>query len=329
MAKEKQERILDIFFRGLHGEALSVAELAHEYGVSEKSVSRSVGELKAFLADHRDLVGNMTLQYDYKQKAYRLCFDDFLSNTELFALAKLIIGARAFPKIKLLELIDKLVHFTTPTDRPLLRQLIRKEMFHYAEVRHECESVENVLWQLAEAIAERREISVEYCRMDRSAAVHRCYPASLLFSDLYFYLIAFDTDDEERRLVYFRVDRIRRLTVHRQRSSEAWPVFDEGLLRKRSLLMWAGKLRTIRFEYSGRSVQAILDRMPTARIIEKRQDRYLLGAEVYGDGIKMWLLSQGSWVKVVSPPEFVEEMRGEIEAMGALYADNGENNVDN
>lgn len=327
MAIEKQERILEIFFRSLHGETISVAELAREYGVSEKSVSRYVGQLKDFFADHRDVVGNMTLQYDFRQKGYRLCFDDFLSNTELFALAKLIIGARAFPKIKLLELIDKLVHFTTPADRPLLRQLIRREMFHYSEVRHECESVEEALWQLAGAIAEHREISVEYCRMDRSVVTHRCYPASVLFSDLYYYLIAFYTDDEEQKPVYFRIDRIRRLTVHRKRSSSApWPVFDEGLLRKRSLLMWAGKLRTIRFEYSGRSVQAVLDRLPTARVIEKSQGRCLVEAEVYGDGIKMWLLSQGSWVKVVAPPEFVEEMRGEIEAMRSLYADKREEN---
>lgn len=40
---------------------------------------------------------------------------------------------------------------------------------------------------------------------------------------------------------------------------------------------------------------------------------------IYGDGIKMYLLSQGSWVKVLAPQEFVDEMQAEIEKMRRLY----------
>ena len=95
--------------------------------------------------------------------------------------------------------------------------------------------------------------------------------------------------------------------------------FNKGLLRKRSQFMWPGPLRTIRFKFTGPSVQAILDRLPTARLIDKYDGKSLIEAEVYGDGIKMFLLSQGSWVKVVGPPAFVQEMKDEIEKMQALY----------
>ena len=82
----------------------------------------------------------------------------------------------------------------------------------------------------------------------------------------------------------------------------------------------AGKLRTIRFEFSGPSVQAVLDKLPTARIIERLGcKKYLIKAEVYGDGIKMWLLSQGTWIKDVSPTEFVEEIKEEIKKMSNCY----------
>lgn len=84
--------------------------------------------------------------------------------------------------------------------------------------------------------------------------------------------------------------------------------------------MWPGKLRIIRFEFSGPSVQAVLDKLPTAKIIERLGgNKYLIEAEVYGDGIKMWLLSQGAWVKVVAPEEFVAEMRSEINKLAELY----------
>lgn len=48
--------------------------------------------------------------------------------------------------------------------------------------------------------------------------------------------------------------------------------FDEGLLRKRSQFMWPGPLRRIRFQFTGPSVQAILDRIPTARVVEKKME---------------------------------------------------------
>ena len=89
--------------------------------------------------------------------------------------------------------------------------------------------------------------------------------------------------------------------------------------------MWPGKLRVVRFEFSGPSVQAVLDKLPTAKIIERMGgNKYLIEAETYGDGIKMWLLSQGAWVKVVAPDEFVEKMKNEINKMNELYRGTGD-----
>lgn len=316
----KQERVLEIFFRVLRGENISVKGLADEYQVSTKSISRDINALRSFLADHRDLVGNVELQYSYSDKTYHLYMDEFLSNKELFSLVEVLIGARAFSKMELLTLLDKLRRFTTPEDRYKMNDLIRKELYHYAEVGHDCESVQDHLWKIVNCITDRNEISVEYYRSDRKWVTHRLRPASVMFTDHYFYLIAFDAEKEEEKPYYFRIDRIKHITTHRKKFEI--PDFDEGLLRKRSLFMWPGKLRTISFEFNGPSVQAVLDKLPTARIVERLGDRkYLIEAEVYGDGIKMWLLSQGRWVKVVAPVDFVEEMKAEIEVMAGYYRD--------
>ena len=85
--------------------------------------------------------------------------------------------------------------------------------------------------------------------------------------------------------------------------------FNEGLLRQCSLFMRPGKLRTIRFEFTGASIQAVLDKLPTVRVIERNGRTYTVEAEVYGDGIKMWILSQGHRTKVIAPDGFVEEMK--------------------
>ena len=320
MENTKQERILEIFFRGLRGEALSVQKLAEEYQVSTKSIGRDVNDLKMFLSNRRDLVGSTELQYSSQEKCYRLCIDGFLTNQQLFSLVKVMIGVRAFSREELMSLIESLKRFTTTADRPKLNELIRRELYHYTEIKHDCESVQEVLWKLANCITQRREIAIEYYRMDRAYKTYQLRPASLMFTDYYFYLIAYITGRDPDKPVYFRVDRIKRITEHRKRfTADEAHEFDEGLLRKRSLFMWPGKLRTIRFEFTGPSVQAVLDKLPTARVIERDGEKYLLEAEVYGDGIKMWLLSQGKWVKVVAPEEFVEEMRKEISAMGEIY----------
>ena len=322
MENTRRDRVLEIFFRGLRGEDLCVQKLADEYEVSTKSVTRSLNDLKAFLADHRELVGHTELQYSHRDKCYRLYMDEFLSSKELFSMVEVLIGARAFSKDELLQLTSKLKRFTTPEDRTKLEELIRKELYQYPEVKHDCESVMDTLWQLMLCISEKREITVEYYRADRALKEHRLRPASLMFTDYYFYLIAFYADDPGDKPLYFRVDRIRHITEHRKKFTTAEaPAFDEGLLRQRSLFMWPGKLRTIRFEFTGISVQAVMDKLPTAKIIERDGRKYLIEAEVYGDGIKMWLLSQGPWVKVISPEDFRDEVKYRLRKALEQYAE--------
>lgn len=40
------------------------------------------------------------------------------------------------------------------------------------------------------------------------------------------------------------------------------------------------------FEFSGPSVQAVMDRIPTAQITDIKNGSYIIEAKVYGDGIK-------------------------------------------
>lgn len=79
--------------------------------------------------------------------------------------------------------------------------------------------------------------------------------------------------------------------------------FEEGEFRKRMQFMYGGKLRKIRFQYTGKNVESVLDRLPTARIEQKTDDGYILTAEVFGDGIDMWVRSQGNAVKILAGGE--------------------------
>jgi hypothetical protein len=96
--------------------------------------------------------------------------------------------------------------------------------------------------------------------------------------------------------------------------------YDEGELRKYNQYMFPGERIKVLFEFTGLSVQAILDKLPTAKVIDVKDGKSIIEAEVYGDGIKMFLLSQGSWVKVLSPPNLVNEIKCEIVNLLNIYS---------
>ena len=320
MAAEKLERTLAIFFRGLRGEQIRTRDIANEYVISEKSVARSINEIRNFLAENRELAGHAELIYNRSEKCYSLVMNDFLRDSELLAIIKILIGSRALNKEELLNITGKLKKFTSSSDRALLSELILKEQYHYCEVKNDCSSIVNMLWRLANAIHSRTEITITYYKMSRERVVHRIKPLSIMFSEYYFYLIAYKAEDETNQPVYFRCDRITDITEHRAHFAlDRKDDFDEGELRKKIQFMFPGKCRKIRFEFSGPSLQAVLDRLPTAVVLDISNGKATVEAEVYGTGIMMYLLSQGSWVKVLSPVDFVEEYKSELEKMRAMY----------
>ena len=65
--------------------------------------------------------------------------------------------------------------------------------------------------------------------------------------------------------------------------------------------MFGGELRKIQFLYKGLSIEAVLvlDRFPTAEIISHDDKGWLIKAEVYGDGVDIWLRGQGDIIEVI------------------------------
>ena len=57
--------------------------------------------------------------------------------------------------------------------------------------------------------------------------------------------------------------------------------------------MYGGRLKKIRFKYKGSSLEAVLDRLPTAKVIKEEGGEVLVQAEVFGDGVDRWIRSQG------------------------------------
>lgn len=61
--------------------------------------------------------------------------------------------------------------------------------------------------------------------------------------------------------------------------------FEDGEFRKKIPFMYGGKLRKVKFKYSGLSIENVLDKLPTAKILNEKDGIYTIRAEVYGESI--------------------------------------------
>lgn len=319
---QKKERILEMFFRLLMGKGISISEFANEYGVSTKSISRDISEIKSFTYEHRELLSNAEVRYHADVKKHFMELEHFLTPNELFVITKLIIGSRAFSKTETVEIISKLKKYVSEQDIEMLNELISSELYNFNEINHDCKSVVDNIWKLANCIKKHKEITVEYYKMSREHVERRIRPLAITFSEYYFYLICNQKmDDDSWGIRYYRVDRIVHIIEHRTTFRiDKSKSLDEGDLMNKLQYMQPGSIRHIRFAFNGPSVQAVLDRIPTAKLIEKKNGEYIIDAEVIGfAGIKMFLLSQGAWVRPLAPKDFVDEMKDEVEKMRERY----------
>ena len=317
---KNKSRMLGIFFRMIRGEDLSSKSLSQEYGVSTKTITRDITFIKKFLSSDSALADYIEVEYDNSAKCYHSTVKNTLSSKELMAIVEVLIGCRAFSREEISSIITSLQRLISYRDKILLKDIIAKEMNYYNPVHSDCDSVIDNLWKLIHCIYKQQEITVDYYKMNRTYVTRRLRPIAITFSDFYFYLIAYKCDEEGYEPRYFRVDRIKNIIEHRVTFRlDSEHQFDEGKLKSRIQLMFPGKLRTIRFEFNGYSLQAILDKIPTAKVIGRNGDAFIVEAKVYGTGINMFLLSQGKMVRAIYPPEFVKEMKEEIRKMYEQY----------
>lgn len=285
--ENKGQRLLGIFDRLSRGETISKEVLAREYGVTEKSIQRDIDDIRSYLAGDRD-EGAADICYDRQAKGYRLVEEESrcLTRKEIRAMAKILLESRAFAKEELHTILDKLIEACPREGRKVVEDMIRNETFCYVPPRHG-KKLLDALWDISLFIKNREIIRFSYKRQDGAEKEHTAKPVALLFSEFYFYLVVYKEEEMEFPTI-FRVDRIKDMestgnTFHIPYADR----FKDGEFRKRVQFMYPGPLRRVKFTYSGPSVEAVLDRLPTAKIVFEKEGTYAITAGAHGPGIDM------------------------------------------
>ena len=330
----KNARVLDLYERLCAGKIICKTEEARRFGVDERSIQRDIDDIRAFLDERAIADAGDTRQvlYDRRKKGFLLSGyqSPLMTNSEILAVSKILLESRAFTKKEMSAILDKLIAGCVPMkNMKLVTDLLANEKFHYVELSNPV-GIQEKLWDIGNDIQQRHLMRLVYTRQgENPAPVTRVVePVSILFSEYYFYLNAYIVEQQadgryEHKYDYpaiFRIDRIDTYVLMEERFSLPYANrFQEGEFRKRVQFMYPGSLEKIRFRYTGKSVDSILDRLPTARVLSQTNHGFEIEAEVYGNGVIMWLLSQGEQVEVLGPAHIREKMRKILSNMLNLY----------
>lgn len=309
---DKIFRMLSMYDRLSSGKVLYKSEEAAHFQVNEKSIQRDIEDIREYLDAQYTQTGNENrLVYDRRQHGYRLERADqmMLSNEEVLAVTKILLDSRALTKTEMMDVLDRLIACCVPPkNRKLIRDLISNERLHYIELQHK-KVFKDKMWEIGTAIYEARKIEITYEKTDHRIVKRKLQPRAILFSEFYFYMAAdIENIDKEKEFqnvddrfpTIYRIDRIQNLKVLKEHFSIPYKDrFEEGEYRKKIQFMQCGRLQRTEFWYQGANIEAVLDRLPTAKILKEENGRYLVSAETFGNGIDMWLRSQGEWVEVI------------------------------
>ena len=331
--RSKHYRTMDLFARLCEGKVINKAEEAATNNVDERSIQRDIDDIRAFLDERSLKYGDRRkIVYDRTEGGYIMVGEEasLMSNSEILAVSKILLESRAFTKKEVGTILDKLIAGCVPANNmELVSGLIENEKFHYVEL-HRRTYIRNRLWKIGMDIHECNLASLKYARANNpEESVKRIVePVSILFAEYYFYLLAYiDEKDDKGKYVHkyqypaiFRIDRMKDYKTLGEKFNIPYANrFEEGEFRKRIQFMQTGKLQTVVFKVYGVNPEPILDRLPTARIIKQDGSEYTIEAEAYGNGIIMWLLSQGSKVEVIRPQSTREGIKQELKAMLDMY----------
>lgn len=305
---KKVERIINLYNRLAEGEVLNKADEAARFEVNERSIQRDLEDIRAYFAN--DPKSNRELIYDRTQKGYVLVQNQkkSLTKSEILTVCKILLESRSLTKEEMYPIIDKLLQCCVPYGNyKKVSDLIGNEKFHYLEPHHGKKFVDT-MWDIGSAVNEHRLMRIRYQKLKEPDKVMRMIqPVGIMFSEYYFYLCAYMSASEETPDVpkrpfptIYRLDRIAEYEILDEHFHVPYADrFEEGEFRKRIQFMFGGELRTIKFLYKGLSIEAVLDRFPTAEVLNHDDKGWLVKAEVYGDGVDIWLRGQGDLIEVI------------------------------
>lgn len=276
----KTGKMLALFDIMIHGHPLTKEQIATRFDVNARTANRYLAAIRQYLEEAEKEDGpRRELRYSREDRTYRIA-----------------------------EVENRLLQSAVlPEEQEEIKEFVKRELFDYLDPSHGKPDMDQ-LWEVAQAIKKHHVITFDYTKIGSAQGTpHRALPLGVVFSEYYFYVIAlpFGDDHKPDPTVDTRTYRLDRMSDVEETKIK-WDVpynkrFREGVFKNQTQYMFSGSIQHVAFLYTGRSIEAVMDRIPTARKVLQDDGSWLITAELKGEGILMWLLSQGSSVNVLAP----------------------------
>ena len=306
------ERIIEILFKLVTNETINISELSSLYCVNTRTIQRDISTIKNLANSF-----HFTFNYDELGKTYSLSKPEQLIFEDTLAISKILLASRALPADEMKKILTNLILLNNEHDVSSIKRSIKNELTFYHPLTHNQQLLQ-LIKEMDKYILEKKLLDVKY-KKNTDSIIHRTVlPVSIFFSEYYFYAICYEPKKD--RYINLRIDRFINIEPTNQKMSIPYKErLEEKELREKMLFMYSGQKTTFTFRFYG-VIEAALDKFPNSKVTKIYDDSsVLIEATAYDTGTIMWLLSQGSNAKVLSPSSLVDKMIGEIKKMNNMY----------
>lgn len=294
-------------------EIITHFENHHKIPIEQKTVCSDLRLLSEF---------GYETQYDGRTRGWRIIERDF-DTQELQLLIDSVQASRFITQKQAKTLTEKLKKKASRFDRVLLD----RRCYVPNRVRSSNDSIFYHLDDLHTAIANDWRISFKYFYFTpkktrayyKKGEYYHASPYALLWSDNNYYLLAY----ESGKMKHFRVDKMDGIEIvpHKREGKE---IFKEMKLSERSLRvfsMFSGKVQKVKIRFSNHLANVVIDRFGKDITMVPEDEKHFtihtdieVSPQFYG-----WLCGLGKGVRVISPPEVVEEMGNYVKGIAEMY----------
>lgn len=248
-------------------------------GVSDRSFKRDITELRNYLAEKAaDGESRKEIIYDRNRNCYYMTEEKeaLPDYQEIFAIAKILLGSKGLSRVEMNQVVEYLLSLCNDeSKRKEIKKCLANELINYQGPNHG-KNLISMIWKLAQAVEHQNRLEIQYKRLEGQQDIKRVLePVGVMFSEYYFYLLAYIKgirEEKSKKLnpTIYRIDRIQDVRILEEHFNIPYAEkFEEQKFRSSAPLMFGGDMHRLKFWYNGPSLEAVLDKIPTTRVIKE------------------------------------------------------------
>ena len=290
--------------------ALTLSELLYELAkkgitAERKSIYDDFEALRLFGVDVESRKENRTTVYFIANRTFEL--------PELKLLVDAVQSSKFITHKKSNELIKKLETLSSVHQASQLQ----RQVFVANRVKTMNESIYYCVDDIHNAISENRQITFQYFdwgtdkkkHLRHNGKIYHVSPWALSWDDENYYMIAFDSEQNEIR--HYRVDKMMnvRITEEKRSGAKLFKNFDMAVYAKKTFGMFAGEERDVTLRCKDSLAGVMIDRFGQNIVMKNGEDGFFtvtVKAAVSPLFIT-WLMNFGADIRILSPDDVIEK----------------------